>query len=104
MDNSFFPISLTLHIILALLALLVFGMQFIRYRKSHHLVLAIALPCTLLPYLSDNQTFFYIIGVFEFAALILSAILSHTVDRDPEEETAEAEKETAEENSAEEDV
>ena len=82
MDNSFFPITLPLHIILAMLALLVFGMQFIRYRKSHHLILAIALPCTLLPYLSDNQTFFYMIGVFEGAALILSVILSHTIDRD----------------------
>lgn len=82
MDNSFFPISMPLHIILALLALLVFGMQFIRYRKSHHLILAIALPCTLLPYLSDNQTFFYMVGVFEGAALILSVILSQTVDRD----------------------
>ena len=85
MDNSFFPISMPLHIILALMALLVFGMQFIRYRKSHHLILAIALPCTLLPYLSDNQTFFYMVGVFEGAALILSAILSQTIDRDKSE-------------------
>ncbi|MBQ4464698.1 MAG: hypothetical protein II916_01860 [Oscillospiraceae bacterium] len=92
MDNSFFPISLTMHIILALLALLVFGMQFIRFRKSHHLVLAIALPCTLLPYLSDNQTFFYTVGVFEGVALILAGILSQTLDRDKSEAAA---KETA---------
>ena len=88
MDNSFFPISLTMHIILALLALLVFGMQFIRFRKSHHLVLAIALPCTLLPYLSDNQTFFYTVGVFEGVALLLAAILAQTLDRDKSEAAA----------------
>lgn len=102
MDNSFFPISMTMHIILALLALLVFGMQFIRYRKSHHLILAIALPCTLLPYLTDNQTFFYTIGVFEGVALILAAILSQTIDRDKEEAAEDAsgeESDDTEENA-----
>lgn len=98
MDNSFFPISMTMHIILALLALLVFGMQFIRYRKSHHLILAIALPCTLLPYLTDNQTFFYTIGVFEGVALILAAILSQTIDRDKEEAAPAAEDASGEES------
>ena len=98
MDNSFFPISFTLHIVLALLALLVFGIQFIRFRKGHHLVLAIALPCTLLPYLSDNQTFFYMVGVFEGAALLLAAILSQTLDRDKSTEAAEK-AETTEENA-----
>ncbi len=82
MDNSFFPMDMKWHIILALLALLVFGMQFIRYRKSHHLVLAIALPCTLLPYLSESQTFFYTVGAFEGVALLAAFILSQTVDRD----------------------
>ena len=82
MDNSYFPIRIEVHLILALLALLVFGMQFIRFRKSHHLVLAIALPCTLLPYLFDNQTFFYTVGVAEGAALVLSLILAYTIDRD----------------------
>lgn len=106
MDNSFFPISMTMHIFLALLAFLVFGMQFIRFRKSHHLVLAIALPCTLLPYLSDNQTFFYMVGVFEAVALILAAVLSQTVDRDkePAAEAAEESGEDAEESTEEDEV
>ena len=98
MDNSFFPISMTLHIILALLALLVFGMQFIRFRKSHHLVLAIALPCTLLPYLSESQTFFYLVGAFEGVALILAAVLSQTLDRDKESAEAAAESEPSAED------
>lgn len=90
MSNSYFPIRLGVHLLLALLALLVFGMQFIRFRKSHHLILAIALPCTLLPYLSDSTTFFYTVGVAEFAALIASFILSNTVDRDKPEQITEA--------------
>ena len=93
MDNSLFPIRMGMHIFLGMLALLVFGLQFIRYRKSHHLVLAIALPCTLLPYLTDNINFFYGVGVAEFAALILSFILSITVDRNKNTEPAESEQE-----------
>lgn len=85
MNNSYFPIRLGVHLLLALLALLVFGMQFIRFRKSHHLILAIALPCTLLPYLSDSTTFFYTVGVAEFVAIIASFILSNTIDRDKPE-------------------
>ncbi len=81
MDSSFFPIPLHVHIILALLAVFVFGIQFIRYHKVCYLVLGVALPCTLLPYLTDSQTFFYGVGVFELAALLLAFILSKTVDR-----------------------
>jgi len=86
-DNALFPIRMGMHIVLGLLALLVFGLQFIRYRKSHHLVLAIALPCTLLPYLWNNMSFFYGVGIAEFIALILSFILSLTVDRNKESDT-----------------
>ncbi len=86
-DNSLFPIRMGMHIFLGLLALLVFGLQFIRYRKSHHLVLAIALPCTLLPYLIHSMSFFYGLGIVEFAALILSCVLSVTVDKKKMSET-----------------
>lgn len=95
MDNSLFPIHMGMHIVLGLLALLVFGLQFIRYRKSHHLVMAIALPCTLLPYLVDSMSFFYALGVVEFIALIAAFVLSVTVDRNknpeplPEQEDSE---------------
>ena len=100
MDNSLFPIHMGMHIFLGMLALLVFGLQFIRYRKSHHLVMAIALPCTLLPYLVDSMNFFYALGVAEFIALILAFVLSVTVDRnknsEPVPEQAEAESEQEE--------
>ena len=84
MDTSYFPIRIELHIVLALLAFLVFGLQFIRYHKSHHLILAIALPCTLLPYLSESKTLFYAVGIGELAALALSCFLSQTVDKEKE--------------------
>lgn len=104
MDTSYFPIRFELHIILALLALLVFGMQFIRFRKSHHLILAIALPCTLLPYLSTNATLFYAVGVGEAVALLLALVFSQTIDRDKNgvqtEDAADETEDTAEAQAA----
>ncbi|MBR3630888.1 MAG: hypothetical protein IKN55_10545 [Oscillospiraceae bacterium] len=96
MENMYFPIRIELHIVLALLAFLVFGLQFIRFHKSHHLVLAIALPCTLLPYLSQNKTLFYAVGIAELIALVGACVLANTVDRDKEAVAAEdGEQDTA---------
>ena len=100
----YFPISVKLHIILALLAFLVFGLQFIRFRKSHHLLLAIALPCTLLPYRSENKTLFYAVGVGEAMALVLALLFSQTIDRDKEPVAEGAAAEIADEADAEEDT
>ena len=97
MDNSFFPIRFEMHIVLALLALLVFGMQFIRYRRPHHLILALALPCTLLPYLSDSQQFFYAVGIGEAVALIVAFVLGQiSAHKEEAEERAAEEAEEAE--------
>ena len=84
MDTSYFPIRIELHIVLALLAFLVFGLQFIRYHKSHHLILAIALPCTLVPYVFDSKTVFFAVGIGEIVALALALILSQTLDKEKE--------------------
>ncbi len=99
MENSLFPIKLGIHIVFALAALLVFGLQFLRYRKKYHLVLAVAIPLTLLPYLAeDNMSLFYAVGVVDALALIGALILAKTVDRDPETET-DAEEAASEESA-----
>ena len=80
MTSSFLP-NISVHIVLALLSLLVFGLQFIRYRKSYHLILAIATPCTLLVYVWDNPLFFYSLGAGEGVLFILAMIFANTIDR-----------------------
>ncbi len=104
MENTLFPIRMEMHIAFALIGLLIFGLQFIRTRKKYYLVLAIAFPCSLLPYLwEQNTTFFYLLGIGEAIALIGALILAKTVDRDPPEpeEAAETPAETEAEAPAE---
>lgn len=95
MDRTLFPISPEMHIVLVIVAFTVFGLQFIRLRKKYQLLLAIAMPCTLLPYAIDNRTFFYVLGLLEAVALIAALILAKTVDRDPAEDKAPAAEEDA---------
>ncbi len=90
MDNTLFPIEMKMHIIFALIALFVFGMQFIRLRKKYHLVLACAVPASLLAYVFDNRVFFYVLGFAEAAALIAALVLAKTVDRDKEADKKES--------------
>ncbi len=102
MENTLFPISMEMHIGFALIALLVFGLQFIRLRKKYYLLLAIAIPCSLLAYVIDNTTFFYALGIAEAIVLLIAFILAKTVDRDKTVETAadaDAESENSEEDT-----
>ena len=81
MITSYLP-NILIQIILSLLSLLVFGLQFIRYRKSQYLIFAIAVPCTLLLYLWDDPVFFYSLGVAELTAVVLALLFANTIDRD----------------------
>ncbi len=100
MENSLFPIEIGIHIAFALVSLIVFGLQYLRFRKKYHLVLAIAIPLSLLPYLAeDNMTLFYAVGAIDALALIAALVLSKTIDKDPaptEEIPAPEETETEE--------
>lgn len=82
MENQLFPIRPEVHIIFAIAAFFIFGMQFIRLRKKFYLVLAIAVPCSLLPYVIEGTGFFYGIGVAEAIALVAAFVMSKTIDRD----------------------
>ncbi len=108
MENTLFPIAMEVHIVFALISLIIFGMQFIRLRKKYYLVLAVAIPCSLLAYVIPSSSFFYWLGVAEAAAMLVALILAKTVDRDkskPQEDTpaesAEAPAKESEEPAAE---
>ncbi len=101
MESTLFPIRPEMHIILAVFSLIVFGVQFIRYRKKYHLLLAIGIPCSLLPYLFDSRMLFYGVGIAEGLLLIACLILAKTVDRDREATEADELTEDVQEAAAE---
>lgn len=80
MDNPIFPIAPDKHIIFCVIAAAFFLFQFIRQKNRYPLVLAIAIPATLLVYVSENKTWFTAIGIFEFAMLIFAGAL-YCLDR-----------------------
>ena len=64
MDASTFPISLTYHLVFALIAGIFFLVQFIRLRRPYQLLLAIGILASLLIHVGDphNKVWFNTIG------------------------------------------
>lgn len=76
LENSVFPLPVKSHIIFCVIAVAFFLLQFIRLRYKYQLVLAVAVPATLLVYVSDNRTWFYGVGVLEICLLLLALVLA----------------------------
>ena len=72
MDASTFPISLTYHLVFALIAGIFFLVQFIRLRRPYQLLLAIGILASLLIHVGDphNKVWFNTIGLFELVILV----------------------------------
>ena len=79
LDPTLFPIAMDKHIIFAVASSLFFLLQFIRTRKLYQLIMAVAIPASLLIYLApENTTFFYGVGIAE-AVLMLLAFVTGTI-------------------------
>ena len=78
MDASTFPISLTYHLVFALIAGIFFLVQFIRLRRPYQLLLAIGILASLLIHVGDphNKVWFNTIGLFELVILVGAVVLS----------------------------
>lgn len=78
MDASTFPISFTYHLIFCIVAGVFFLIQFIRLRRPYQLILAVAIPASLLIYVGDpsNKTWFHTVGMFEVVLLLGAVVLS----------------------------
>lgn len=79
MDTSLFPIGMEKHIIFAVVAGIFFLLQFFRTKYWYELILAVAVPFSLLVYVNKTSTvWFYAVGIIE-AALLLFALLTYAV-------------------------
>lgn len=102
METSLFPVSMEKHIIFAVIAAVFFLLQFVRTKQWYQLVMAAAIPLSLLIYIdTENMTLFYGVGILE-AVLLCTALVLNIVQsrRQSKAEKAAAEAKKAEEEAA----
>ena len=77
MEKTLFPITMEKHIVFCAIAAVFFLLQFIRTKRIYQLILAIAVPVSLLIYIApENETLFYGVGIAEAVLLVLAFILN----------------------------
>mgnify|MGYP007112964509 FL=1 len=69
-----FPIPLNLHIIFVAFSLIFLTISFIRERYIYKPFLLAGIMGTLLVYIDDSTTFFFLLGGLEFTILIITII------------------------------
>lgn len=77
MDSTIFPIGAEKHIVFCIIATILFVAQFVRTKHWYQLVMAIAVPCSLLIYVApENKVVYYGVGVLEGILLLTAFVLS----------------------------
>lgn len=74
-NPSLFPFPFKMHLIFACLAAVFFAYRFFTQKQPFQLIMAVAIPASLLIWLSESKTLFYAVGIAE-AVLILAAIVT----------------------------
>ena len=100
-NNNIFPLPFTAHLVFSCIAFLFFIIQFARVKHKHQLIMAVAVPATLLLYVNSNKTWFYIIGFGELI-LLIAALITAIIEKRKEkalaaEQTVENPKENTQE-------
>ncbi|MBR6717152.1 MAG: hypothetical protein IKI77_02275 [Oscillospiraceae bacterium] len=73
MERTLFTISMEKHIIFCIIAVVFFLLQFLRTKRLYQLILAIAVPVSMVIYLApENDTVFYGVGIAEAVLLVLA--------------------------------
>lgn len=75
-QTSLFPFPFSLHLIFCCISLIFFIWRFIKEKLPYQLIMAVAIPFSLLIWLSDNKTLFYSIGIIETVLLIGAFVTS----------------------------
>ena len=101
MNNNIFPLPFTAHLVFSCIAFLFFIIQFARVKHKHQLIMAVAVPATLLLYVNSNKTWFYIIGFGELILLIAALITAIIEKRKEKALAAEQTVENTKENTQE---
>ncbi|MGN1224405.1 MAG: hypothetical protein ACI4TG_04780 [Ruminococcus sp.] len=94
MDATTFPLPLPYHVVLCVLGCVFFLAQFIRLKKPYQLMMAIAMPASLLIYIQpENKTLFYAVGLLIGLDMLLALVISIVLRIRSPKEKQEAEAE-----------
>lgn len=77
---NLFPFPFPHHLVFCCIAMVFFGYLYMKYKKPHQLIMAIAIPFSLVIWISESRTLFYTVGIIEVLFLI-TALLLHIVHR-----------------------
>lgn len=93
---TLFPYPFSFHVTFVIIATLFFGISFAKLKRPYQLILAIAVPFSLLLWVADNnRIFYYAIGVVELL-LIAAAFLTSVFLRPKKSETTAQKNDTQE--------
>ena len=77
MDINIFPIGQDKHLVFCIIATALFLIQFARTKRLYQLVMAIAVPASLLIYVQpENKMMYFGVGILEACLLLLALILN----------------------------
>lgn len=93
-----FPFSFKIHVIFSCIAFVFLLFQFIRQKRPYQAIMAVAIPASLIIWLSESRTLFYGVGIMEIVFL-LAALVTSIVFRDKSEEKG-SKSDDKQENSA----
>lgn len=102
-NPSLFPFPFKMHLIFACIGAIFFAYRFFTQKRPYQLIMAIAIPASLIIWLSESRTLFYGLGIAE-AVLILAAAVTSIIFKAPAESEDDEESEEAEESGDEEDA
>lgn len=96
-DPGLFPFPYGIHLMFSICALVFFAYRFYTQKRPFQLIMAIAIPLSLILWLSENKTFFYAVGIIELV-LILAAIVTSFIFKDSSAKSSDAEDENDSDN------
>ena len=73
---SLFPFPFHLHIIFSIIGLAFFVYRFFQQKRPYQAIMAVAIPISLLIWMSDSKPLFYTIGICELILLISAFVTS----------------------------
>ncbi|MDE5946798.1 MAG: hypothetical protein K2G63_05815 [Oscillospiraceae bacterium] len=80
LQPNLFPFPFPHHLVFCCIAMIFFGYLYMKYKKPHQLIMAIAIPFSLIVWISESRTLFYAMGLIE-VVLIIFAIVTNIIHK-----------------------